>query len=138
LTGFCTSIVGTTTTGALLGLGSEDVTKPACNNGASNVLGVPMPSAGTLKNLTVVSSFTAAPLGPSGGPYSITATVWVGGAQTNNPVVACTFLAGTACSDLVDTSAIGPGVSVAVVLTFGSGGPNVGDQLSVHASLEKQ
>jgi hypothetical protein len=91
-----------------------------------------MPSAGTLKSLTVASSASSA---FTSGPYQIQAWVWVNGVQTP---INCQFAAGSPCADGTDTYAVNPGDRVAVQLTFATGAPVPVGSLSIHASLEKQ
>jgi len=91
-----------------------------------------MPSAGTLKNLTVWSS---AGSGFTSVSYAIQAQVWINGTLTS---VSCTFPAGSSCTDSGNTHIVNAGDRVAVVLNFVSGTPVPVAALSVHASLEKQ
>jgi hypothetical protein len=139
LSGFCgttTSSVGANTTGVLLGLGSEDVSSAFCfnNESASSVVGIPITSAGTLKNLTVASNSTIL----SG--LMIQVTVYVNSLLPAG-YLTCTFTAGPGakCSDLTDSMSVNPGDQVAVVLSLPYGGtiPS-SNNLSIHVALEKQ
>ena len=98
---------------------------PGCFNGytPATVVGLPITSAGTLKNLTVASNAT--------GLYPITVSVYINGVITN---IGCTITVST-CTDTVDTAAVLPGSTVAVQLSASS---IPAGNLSVHASVEKQ
>jgi hypothetical protein len=131
LSGFC----GTTTlsnsgtaTGVLLQLGSEDVTAPGCFNGytPSTVVGLPMPSAGTLMNLTVASNALVGSYPP------ILVSVYINGVITS---IGCTINSSNNCTDNVYTAAVPAGATVAVQLSASS---VPAGNLSVHVSLEKQ
>jgi hypothetical protein len=129
LSGFCgttTAVNLTATTGVLLELGSEDVSQPSCFNGytASGVVGLPIPSAGTLMNLTVASN--------SNGSYPILVSVYINGVITT---IGCTITANT-CADNQHYAAVSAGQTVAVQLSGQP--PLLGSTLSIHASLEKQ
>jgi hypothetical protein len=109
----------------MLQLGSEDVTQPGCFNGysPSTVVGLPIPSAGTLQNLTVASN--------ANGAYPITVSVYVNGVITT---LGCTITANI-CADNLDTVNVLAGQTVAVQLSTASA---TAGSLSIHASLEKQ
>ena len=128
LSGFCgtgTLLSLGAVTGVLLQLGSEDVSQPSCFNGytPATVVGLPIPSAGTLSNLTVASNLN--------GAYPVSVSVYVNGVVTS---IGCTITT-SACTDNQDTASVQPGDRVAVQLSASS--VPVG-QLSVHASLDKQ
>ena len=112
--------------GVLMDLGSEDPTQPNCFNGLTPaaVVGLPMPSAGTLKNLTVASNSAAS--------YQVTVQVYVNGVASS---IGCTFVAGAGCADNANTAAVNAGDRVAVQLSNTNLLPGA---LAVHASLEKQ
>jgi hypothetical protein len=117
-----------------VGLGSEDVTQPACNNNytPANVIGIPIPSAGTLKNFTV-STMGASSIG------AITAAVCVNG-SCGTPITV-TFTPNTTpstYSDTVDTYPVNANDRVSVQIMLTSGAPLLPASLSIHASLEKQ
>ena len=100
---------------------------PGCFNGytPATVVGLPITSAGTLKNLTVVSN--------SNGSYPITVNVYVNGVITS---IGCTITSPSSCADNSDTVAVLAGNTVAVQLSASS--VSLAGQLSVHASIEKQ
>jgi hypothetical protein len=140
LTGFCgttTQSVGTNTSGVLLGLGSEDVSNAFCfnNESASSVVGIPITSAGTLKNLMVASNSNI--LSP---PLSIEVTVYVNGLLPPG-YLHCTFQTGpgAVCPDSTDAMTVNAGDLVSVVLSLPYGGtiPS-SNNLSIHVALEKQ
>jgi hypothetical protein len=83
-----------------------------------------MPSAGTLKNLTVVSNVN--------GSYPIAVSVYINGVSTS---IGCTITTPNTCKDTGDTATVSAGDTVAVQLSA-SNVPS--GSLSVHASLEKQ
>jgi hypothetical protein len=143
LSGFCgttTQNVGTNTSGVLLGLGSEDVSNAFCfnNESASSVVGIPITSAGTLKNLTVASNSNI--ISPA---LLIQATVYVNGGLPTGYLY-CTFTTGppaptSSCHDSSDTMTVNPGDVVAVVLSLPNGGTiPTSNALSIHVALEKQ
>jgi hypothetical protein len=110
-------------------LGSENVSA-GCFNGdtPSTVVGLPMPSAGALKNLTVASNAN----GNGGNP--ITVSVYINGVITS---IGCTITAST-CADNGQnghSATVNVGDTVAVQLSASS---VLAGNLSVHASLEKQ
>ena len=133
MTGFCGPSIPSNgyTTGVLLGLGSQDPTNPSCFNGytASNVVGVPMPSSGTLKNLTVAALSTL-----SSGSIQIIVTV-----NSVETRMSCYLSVGPSmgsCTDNFDTYQVQPGDRVAVQVTaFNAINPG---SLSMQVSLEKQ
>jgi len=144
LSGFCgttTQNVGANTSGVLLGLGSEDVSNAFCfnNDTASSVVGIPITSLGTLKNLTVASNSSI--ISPA---LSIQVTVYVNGGLPAG-YLHCTFQTGptasltSACQDSTDAVTVNPGDLVAVVLSLPFGGPIPNSNtLSIHVALEKQ
>ena len=128
LSGFCgtgTLLSLGAATGVLLQLGSEDISQPSCFNGytPAAVVGLPVPSAGTLLNLTVASNLN--------GAYPVSVNVYINGVITS---IGCTITT-SACTDNQDSASVQPGDRVAVQLSASS--VPLG-QLSVHASLEKQ
>jgi hypothetical protein len=111
----------------LVQLGSEDANQPGCFNSytPATVVGLPITSAGTLKNLTVASNAT--------GSYStITVNVYVNGLVTT---MSCTLAPNSKCADNTDTATVNAGDTVAVQLSATSVPAGT---LSVHASIEKQ
>jgi hypothetical protein len=131
LSGFCgisTQPNSGTATGVLLELGSEDVTAPGCFNGytPTTVVGLPIPSAGTLQNLTVASNALVGSYPP------ILVSVYINGVVTN---IGCTINSSNTCADNTDSAAVNPGDRVAVELSASS---VPAGNLSVHVSLEKQ
>lgn len=113
LAGSCGTGTTTLTTGVVFGLGSGYVTNPGCYNGysATSVPGLPMPSGGTLRNLTVAVSAT-----PTGGNYDLEITVYVNQAASS---LTCTFNTGTGsgCSDNTDSLVVSAGDKLAVVFS---------------------
>jgi len=129
LSGFCgisTTLNPNPATGVLLQLGSEDVSAPGCFNGytPSTVVGLPMPSAGTLKNLTVASN--------ANGSYQFTVSVYINGLSVG---LSCTIDSSTNTCTNTSSANVNAGDTVAVQLSASS---VPAGQLSVHVSLEKQ
>jgi len=110
---------------------------PADNTGLTGV-GIPMPSAGVLQNLTLVG------YGNSNVPWqgSIQVQVWVNFVATNLVCTAEVTTVGgkTSCSDLVDTVSVNAQdtVSVAMTGTAAPGSPSGVYMSSMSVSLEKQ
>jgi hypothetical protein len=131
LSGFCgisTILSPGTVTGVLLQLGSEDVSQPGCFNGytPATVVGLPIPSAGALKNLTVASNALVGSYPP------ILVSVYVNGVLTS---IGCTINSSNTCADDTDSATVNAGDTVAVQLSASS---VPAGNLSVHVSLEKQ
>jgi hypothetical protein len=131
LSGFCgisTPANSGTATGVLLELGSEDVTQPGCFNGytPTTVVGLPMPSAGTLKNLTVASNALVGSYPP------ILVSVYINGIVSN---IGCPLNSSNTCADNAHSATVNAGDTVAVQLSASS---VLAGSLSVHVSLEKQ
>jgi hypothetical protein len=122
------------------GLGSGGPTgcfvpgNPADTTGLAE--GVPMPSAGVLKNLTLVGYE-----GAISWPVSVQVQVWVNSIATNLTCTASftTVSQKTACSDLVDTVSVNAQDTVSVAMTGLAAAPDPGVQMnSMIVSLEKQ
>jgi len=133
LTGFCGTAIPSNgySTGVLLGLGSQDPTNPSCFNGytAANVVGVPMPSGGTLQNLTVGALSTL-------GSGNIQIVVTVNAVETRMTCYLSLGPSTSTCTDNSDTYQVHPGDRVAVqVTTFNAINPGT---LGMQVSLEKQ
>jgi hypothetical protein len=94
--------------------------------------GLPIPSAGTLQNLTLVAY-----QGLTTPPFQVTVTTWVNSAPTP---LSCTITVATihqaiTCSDPVNSVAVNAGDTVSVMMTTAA--PNAG-AMSMNVSLEKQ
>ena len=133
MSGFCgisTQLNSGAVTGVLVQLGSEDAINSSCFNGyvAGSALGLPMPSAGTLKNLTVVSNVN--------GSYPIAVSVYINGVSTS---IVCTITTPNTCTDTETVTGHSATVSAGDTVAVQLSASNVPlGSLSVHASLEKQ
>jgi len=120
-------------TGCFNGLNPASPPQPG---GVNLTLGLPMPSGGVLKNLTLVGYSVQ-----SGASFQIQVQVWVNFVATN---MACTMTVATlfqttSCSDPVDTVNVNPADTVSVVMTAVSPGGTQGVSApAMYVSLEKQ
>jgi hypothetical protein len=135
------------TSGLFVGLGAIPVggsggisyNNPACFNGYSpsdttgNVIGVVIPSPGTLANLNLVFYIT------TNAAASIQAQVWVNSVSTN---LTCTANFSTSglqlCSDALDTVSVNAGDVVSVAMTGHVAPGGAASTASMLVSLEKQ
>jgi hypothetical protein len=128
--------------GLFAGLGGQfQGNSPQCFSGGNPAdatgmaEGLPMPSAGVLKNLTLVG-YESQPSWPA----SVQIQVWVNYVATN---LACTVNFTTAaqktsCSDLVDTVSVNAQDTVSVAMTGLANPGYSGSAVSMIVSLEKQ
>jgi hypothetical protein len=132
--------------GLFVGLGTNSSTAGGFGNGSSRCFngsmaaditgllntGLPIPSAGTLQNLTLVAY-----QGQTTPPFQVTVQTWVNSAPTP---LACTITVATihqaiTCSDPVNSIAVNAGDTVSVMMTTDA--PDAGF-LIMNVSLEKQ
>jgi hypothetical protein len=121
-------------------IGDEKTTIPGCFDGETlppnqnqvSALGLSMPSAGVLQNLTVVS------YGDPTLSYQITVQVWVNYVATN---LACTVTVGGSpvpCSDNTDTVPVNAGDHVHISMMSSDTLSHPDNYLVLKASLEKR
>lgn len=147
LSGWCSAselpISGGTLSGLFVGLGGG-YQQPSlqCFDGASPsdatgmAEGLPMPSAGVVKNLTLVGYESQA-----SWPVSVLVQVWVNSLPTNITCTAyfTTIAQKTSCSDLVDTINVNALDTVSVSMTGVAATPGYNyAAVSMAVSLEKQ
>jgi len=145
LSGYCYNVNpgGTdfATIGLFSGLGSNSGTgclnglDPANTSGANT--GLPMPSAGVLKNLTlIVYDLYGA---PPPMPFPVQFQVWVNSIQTS---LSCSITVASnnqpiTCADTVNTANVNAGDAVSVAMSTPNPNPTNG-QWAMNVSLEKQ
>jgi hypothetical protein len=140
LSGFCGGGGGASNNGAFVGLGNI-TNSTVCFSGLPvNPLGgsgTPMPSAGMLKNLTLILYDEDG--SPPSNPISVQVQVWVNSIQTS---LSCSVSVTSnqqkiTCSDNVDTVSVNAGDAVSVSMST----PNLTDgdnEWIMNVSLEKQ
>jgi hypothetical protein len=146
LSGWCSSsefpTSGQPTYGLFSGLGGQFQNNiPQCFSGGNPAdttgmaEGLPMPSAGVLKNLTLVGYESQ-----TSSPASVQVQVWVNSIATNLTCTVnfTTIALKTSCSDLVDTVSVHAEDTVSVAMTGVAPPGYTGSTISMNVSLEKQ
>jgi hypothetical protein len=146
LSGWCSSsefpTSGEPVYGLFAGLGGEfQGNSPQCFSGGSAsdttgmAEGLPMPSAGILKNLTLVGYESQTP-----SSASVMIQVWVNSVTTNLTCTVnfTTVAQKTSCSDLVDTVSVNAQDTVSVAMTGLAPPGYTGSAVSLVVSFEKQ
>jgi len=136
LSGYC-GISATQHVGVLEGLGASGT--PQCFNGRSvqsnDGTGLPMPSGGILRHLTVI----ATPDPNANGSYPVSIQVYINNVVTAlNCTLTISATSNAACSDNTDAVPVNAGDVLIVQMNGNPTGLAGDDYFSLHAAIEKQ